>query len=41
MSMSFNFIKSFLHDIGVVIVGFGVAFIGTRFDLLIGLSNFG
>jgi protein-S-isoprenylcysteine O-methyltransferase Ste14 len=38
--MALNFAKSLLHNIGVVIVGFGVAFIGTRLDLLIGLPDF-
>ena len=29
-----------LHNIGVVVVGLGVAFIGTRFDSLLGLRDF-
>src|ERR1700757_1304047 len=33
-------IKSILHNIGVVIVGLALAFIGTRLDLLLGLCNF-
>lgn len=33
--------KSLLHNIAVVIVGFGVAFIGTRIDVLTGLKDFG
>jgi protein-S-isoprenylcysteine O-methyltransferase Ste14 len=32
--------KSILHNIGVVIVGLGVAFIGTRLDLLLRLRDF-
>ena len=32
--------KSILHNIGVLIVGLGVAFLGTRVDLLLGLSDF-
>ena len=32
--------KSVLHNIGVVLVGLAVGFIGTRLDLLLGLSNF-
>jgi protein-S-isoprenylcysteine O-methyltransferase Ste14 len=32
--------KSILHNIGVVIVGLGVAFIGTRLDSLLGLRDF-
>ncbi len=31
--------KSILHNIGVVIVGLALAFIGTRFDLLLGLRD--
>jgi protein-S-isoprenylcysteine O-methyltransferase Ste14 len=38
--MPFNLAKSVLHNIGVVIVGFGVAFIGAWIDRLIGLENF-
>jgi protein-S-isoprenylcysteine O-methyltransferase Ste14 len=33
-------IKSILHNIGVVIVGLALAFIGTRLDLLLGICNF-
>jgi protein-S-isoprenylcysteine O-methyltransferase Ste14 len=33
-------LKSLLHNIGVVIVGLGVAFIGTRLDSLLGISGF-
>jgi protein-S-isoprenylcysteine O-methyltransferase Ste14 len=32
--------KSVLHNIGVVIVGLAVAFIGTRLDLLLGIRDF-
>ena len=32
--------KSFLHNIGVVIVGLAVAFIGTRLDLIFGIPDF-
>jgi protein-S-isoprenylcysteine O-methyltransferase Ste14 len=35
-----NLLKSILHNIGVVIVGFIFAFIGTRIDLLLGIKNF-
>ena len=35
-----NLAKSVFHNIGVVIVGFVVAFIGTRIDLLMGLRDF-
>jgi protein-S-isoprenylcysteine O-methyltransferase Ste14 len=35
-----NLFKSILHNIGVVIVGLGVAFIGTRLDLLLGIHGF-
>jgi protein-S-isoprenylcysteine O-methyltransferase Ste14 len=38
--MPFNLAKNLLHNTGVVIVGFGVAFAGTRIDSLIGLGNF-
>jgi protein-S-isoprenylcysteine O-methyltransferase Ste14 len=39
-SKSTNLFKSILHNIGVVFVGFGVAFIGTRLDALIGIGGF-
>jgi protein-S-isoprenylcysteine O-methyltransferase Ste14 len=32
--------RSVLHNIGVVIVGLGVAFVGTRIDWLLGISRF-
>jgi protein-S-isoprenylcysteine O-methyltransferase Ste14 len=35
-----NFLKSILHNIGVVIVGFVLAFLGTGFDSLLGITHF-
>jgi protein-S-isoprenylcysteine O-methyltransferase Ste14 len=35
-----NLLKSLLHNIGVVAVGFAFAFSGTRLDLLLGLRPF-
>jgi protein-S-isoprenylcysteine O-methyltransferase Ste14 len=35
-----NLVKSLLHNIGVVIVGFGVAFLGAALDSLLGLHRF-
>src|SRR5262245_7729074 len=35
-----NLVKSLLHNIGVVMVGFGVAFLGVAFDTLLGFSRF-
>lgn len=35
-----NLIKSILHNIGVVLVGFIVAFVGTRLDLLFNIFPF-
>ena len=35
-----SLLKSILHNIGVLIVGFGVAFIGTRIDALLGIRGF-
>jgi protein-S-isoprenylcysteine O-methyltransferase Ste14 len=35
-----NLLKSILHNIGVVIVGFGVAFLGTKLDLFFGMAPF-
>ncbi len=32
--------KSILHNIGVVIVGFGFAFLGRKLDLLLGIPSF-
>src|SRR5262245_56526453 len=36
--MSANLLKSALHNVGVVIVGLGVAYLGTIVDSLIGVS---
>src|SRR5262249_1343301 len=38
--MIVNFLKSILHNIGVVAVGLGFAYAGTRVDLLLGISAF-
>jgi protein-S-isoprenylcysteine O-methyltransferase Ste14 len=35
-----NLLKSLLHNVGVVAVGFGVAFIGKGIDALLGISDF-
>src|ERR1700736_7017022 len=35
-----NLFKSILHNFGVVVVGLGVAFIGTRVDSFLGISDF-
>jgi protein-S-isoprenylcysteine O-methyltransferase Ste14 len=35
-----NLFKSIVHNIGVVVVGMGVAFIGTRVDSFFGISDF-
>ena len=35
-----NLLKSILHNVGVVIVGFGVAWIGTLIDALLGVGEF-
>jgi hypothetical protein len=35
-----NLFKSIVHNIGVVVVGLGVAFIGTRVDSFFGISDF-
>lgn len=35
-----NLLKSILHNAGVVIVGFGVAWIGTLLDALLGVGEF-
>jgi protein-S-isoprenylcysteine O-methyltransferase Ste14 len=37
---SINLFKSVLHNIGVVAVGLGVAFVGTRVDSLLGITGF-
>jgi protein-S-isoprenylcysteine O-methyltransferase Ste14 len=36
--MALNLLKSILHNIGVLIVGLGVAYLGTRVDALLGIS---
>jgi protein-S-isoprenylcysteine O-methyltransferase Ste14 len=38
--MSMSLLKSILHNIGVVIVGLGFAYLGTRADLLLGIRRF-
>jgi len=38
--MIVNFLKSILHNIGVVAVGLGLAYAGTRVDSLLGISPF-
>jgi len=38
--MFVNILKSLLHNIGVVAVGFAFAFLGTRLDMLFGLHHF-
>jgi protein-S-isoprenylcysteine O-methyltransferase Ste14 len=35
-----NLLKSIFHNIGVLIVGFGVAYLGRVLDFLFGISNF-
>jgi protein-S-isoprenylcysteine O-methyltransferase Ste14 len=40
MSATTSLAKSILHNIGVVIVGLAVAFIGTRADSLFGIRDF-
>jgi protein-S-isoprenylcysteine O-methyltransferase Ste14 len=35
-----NLLKSVLHNIGVLVVGFAFAFLGTRLDWLLGLHSF-
>jgi len=35
-----SLLKSVVHNIGVVLVGFGVAYVGTRLDLLLGWRQF-
>lgn len=35
-----SLLKSVAHNIGVVLVGFGVAYVGTRLDMLIGWQQF-
>ncbi len=38
--MTLSLLKSILHNIGVVIVGLGFAYLGTRVDLLLGIRRF-
>ena len=38
--MFVNLLKSILPNIGVVIVGLGIAYLGTRVDALLGVSTF-
>lgn len=38
--MFINLLKSIFHNIGVVIVGFVFAFLGTRLDVLFGIHGF-
>jgi protein-S-isoprenylcysteine O-methyltransferase Ste14 len=35
-----NLLKSILHNLGVVIVGLGIAYLGTKVDSLVGMSAF-
>jgi protein-S-isoprenylcysteine O-methyltransferase Ste14 len=35
-----NLLKSILHNVGVIAVGLGVAFLGTRADKFLGISGF-
>ena len=35
-----NLLKSLLHNIGVVLVGLGIAYIGTRIDSFLGVGDF-
>lgn len=37
---SMNLLKAVAHSVGVVLVGFGVAYLGTRLDLLLHSPNF-
>src|SRR5260370_9346899 len=37
--MVLSLLKSFLHNIGVVVVGSGFAFLGTRLDLILGIIS--
>jgi protein-S-isoprenylcysteine O-methyltransferase Ste14 len=40
MTKTINLLKSLLHNLGVVLVGFGFAFLGRRIDSFLGLSDF-
>jgi protein-S-isoprenylcysteine O-methyltransferase Ste14 len=35
-----NLVKSILHSIGVALIGFGLAFVGTQIDLCLGIASF-
>ena len=35
-----NLVKSVLHNLGVLFVGMGVVYVGTRLDLLFGIARF-
>jgi protein-S-isoprenylcysteine O-methyltransferase Ste14 len=35
-----NLLKNIFHNIGVIIVGFGFAFLGRKLDFLLGLTDF-
>src|SRR5262249_54458411 len=35
-----NLLKSILHNLGVLLVGMGVALVGTRLDLFFGIARF-
>jgi protein-S-isoprenylcysteine O-methyltransferase Ste14 len=35
-----NLLKSLFHNVGVVLVGLGIALVGTKIDALLGLSRF-
>jgi len=37
--MIVNFLKSILHNVGVSIVGLGIAFVGTKADSLLGIPS--
>ena len=40
MTKTVNLLKSLLHNFGVVLVGFGFAFLGRRIDYFLGLTDF-
>jgi protein-S-isoprenylcysteine O-methyltransferase Ste14 len=40
MTKTISLLKSLLHNLGVVLVGFGFAFLGRRIDSFLGLSDF-
>ena len=37
--MIVNLLKSILHNVGVAIVGLGIAFVGTKVDSLLGIPS--